>query len=501
MGKGMSYFFQTEERRVLLALDRALVKRGRSLDVLIHDGGLVRKKEGEVAFPPRLLTELEADVTAEIGYAIRLAVKPLETTIERNGDALSEYADKKKQFEETGWKGAVHFKLRHPPCFIALRNDAMEQMSKGDLEQNEQNNVLSDGTPFTKKWLVDPTMKEYQKVGFYPKQDAPEGQFNVWRGFVNEPAEGDYSAFQEVLQIIANGDQRVFDYIENYFAHIIQKPFKRTNVSIVVQGEQGVGKDSYFDAIGYGVLGREYYYSTKSPENDVFAKFNSALARKLVVKFEEADFKTNKENASKLKGLITEIEVQIEKKNKDPINLNNLTNIVMTTNNDVPVVLEETDRRFVLIQASSEKRTDTEFWKRIHCGEKNIHLPEVCSAYHHYLLHKDISTFDPKDRPITQLYRDVKQTFTPYHARYFQRTLELDPERTETLEWSAHTLFSAMKQSAPLSLNLSETRFGRDMRLYEGVVAKHKQSYSNLYRTDPTELRNFLLQKGWWVDY
>ena len=85
MGRGMSFFFQTEERKVLLAMDRALAKRGRSLDVLIHDGGLVRKKEGETEFPSRILKEVETDLKTETGYSIRLAVKPMETTIEREG--------------------------------------------------------------------------------------------------------------------------------------------------------------------------------------------------------------------------------------------------------------------------------------------------------------------------------------------------------------------------------------------------------------------------------
>lgn len=503
MGKGMSYFFQTEERRVLLAIDRALAKRGRVMDVLIHDGGLVRKKEGEVAFPPRLLKDIEADVSADVGYPIRLAIKPLETTIERE-DGGEDYADKKKQFEETGWKGAIHFKVRHPPCFIALRKNAMEQMSRDDLAQNEQNNILSDGTPFTKRWLTDPEMKEYQEVGFYPKQDAPEGEFNVWRGFRNEPVEGDYSPFHEVLRILSNGDQRVFDYIENYVAHIIQKPYQRTDVAIIVQGEQGVGKDTYFDAVG-GILGDEYYHSTEHPENDVFAKFNSLIARKLLIKFEEADFKTNKENQSALKSLITKEKMLLEKKGKDPIRLDNLANIVMTTNNDVPVVLEETDRRFVLIQASSERRGDDEFWTRIHGGKgsKLSKRTDVCSAYHYYLLHKDISTFNPLDRPITQLYRDVKQSFLPYHARYFQRTIELDPDRTEPLEWRAHTLFTAMKTDAPAALNLTETRFGRDLRIYveAGVVTKTRSTVSNTYVADPAVLHTFLQKRGWWVDY
>jgi hypothetical protein len=97
----------------------------------------------------------------------------------------------------------------------------------------------------------------------------------------------------------------------------------------------------------------------------------------------------------------------------------------------------------------------------------------------------------------------VKQTFTPYHARFFQRILELDPDRNEPLEWSAHTLFSAMKADAPTALNLTETRFGRDMRLYVEGGAFHKDvgRRSRSYRAEPVALRQFLETKGWWIDY
>lgn len=42
---------QTEERKVILALERILKQNGREMAVLIHDGGLVRKREGEQNSP------------------------------------------------------------------------------------------------------------------------------------------------------------------------------------------------------------------------------------------------------------------------------------------------------------------------------------------------------------------------------------------------------------------------------------------------------------------
>ena len=504
IGKGMSHTYQTEERKVLMAMDRAFARRGRSLDTLIHDGGLVRKRDGETELPRGLLREVEADVLKETGYSVRLAIKSLETTIEREGDTEGEYKEKKRMWEETGWKGAIHFKLRSPPCFIALFEGVLDQLSRADILQNEENNTLADGELFIKKWLTDPQMREYNRLVFAPKRDVPEGCFNLFQGFHNIPKAGaDFSPYQLCLRLIANNDDIVFNYLENWVAHVIQKPHIKTKIAICVQGEQGVGKDSFWDAVGDNIIGKSYYLSTMTPENDIFAKFNARAARKILVKFEEANFQTNKENASKLKGLITSERGHVEKKGHDPIELDDFTNIVMTTNAEIPVVNEETDRRFMLVKASSERRGQTDWWWEIHQRLKD---PEVASAYHHYLLHKDISNFvpwDPRVVPHTQYYHDVKQSFLPYHARYFQRQIELDDDESYPREWTAYRLFTAMKETAPAELRLSETRFGRDLRVYleNGCLTKERSGGGNKYTANIRALRAFLVQKGWWVDY
>jgi hypothetical protein len=82
-GKTMAWVYQTEERKCLLAIDRAMTRRGRHVDVLIHDGCLVRKKDAEGVFPAKLLKEVEADIQRDTGYVVNLAVKPLETSFER----------------------------------------------------------------------------------------------------------------------------------------------------------------------------------------------------------------------------------------------------------------------------------------------------------------------------------------------------------------------------------------------------------------------------------
>lgn len=495
----MSLILQTEERRCLLALDMSLARQGRSLDVLIHDGGLVRKKDGETRIPEEVLRRCERDILEETGYAVRLAQKELKTTIERKeqNEDETEYLEKKKAWEDLGWKGAVWFKLRHPACFVAMFPDGkLEQLSKSDLLQNEEDNLMTNGDLFIKRWLADPNKREYLKLVFAPKQDAPEGCFNLFQGFANIPKAGEFSAYQESLRIVCGNDPLVFAYVENWLAHILQKPWIKTKVALAFQGEQGAGKDSFWDAVGEHIFGKKYYLSTKTPEHDVFARFNSRAAVKILVKFEEANFQTNKENADKLKGLITSQFGHIEKKGQDTIEVDDFTNIVMTTNNDTPVLIENSDRRFMLATASSERIGDDAFWEDLHAK-----FPIQASAYHDYLLNKDISNFvpwSPATVPKTEFYHDVKQSFTPYHARFFQKQIELGT----TFEYPARTLFTRMKQEVPLSFNLSETRFGRDMRLYvkAGVIEKRHDRASNVYVGDVEKLTAYLKQQGWWVE-
>jgi len=466
-----------------------------------------------------LLREVERDVKADTGYTITLLQKPLETTFvreDREGDLENWYAERKQQWEETGWKGATFFKVRHPPIFVAIlaEGEKWEQLSKGDILQNEEDNVFVDGkvnVPFARRWLEDPTKREYIGLVFRPKQEPPAGYFNLFRGFEIQPKMGSFDAFHRVLRLIANGDQRVFDYVENWAAHIIQKPWEKTRVAIVVQGLKGVGKDTYFNALGK-IFGA-HFFNTSTPEDNVFHKFNSAIARILLVKFEEANFATNKENEDKLKFIITSPTSVIEKKGHEAITLDSFINVVMTTNHDVPLPITDDERRFVLFKMSDEQRIDLEgdtpevskakqkFWADVYTELGN---PETIAAYHHYLLHKDISNFNPfLDRVRTAYYNEVASSFVPHHARYFQRQIEMDEERFEPFEWRARDLFTDIK-AAYTRFDLTEQKFGREMRniyIDRGVIEKRRTTRGEVYTFVPERMKQFLKQKGWWCEW
>jgi len=78
---------QDEERKALLVIDRTIQKSGRQMDVLIHDGGLVRRLPNEVEFPFDIIRACEKAVKDELGYFINLQIKPLSQTIQFKGCA------------------------------------------------------------------------------------------------------------------------------------------------------------------------------------------------------------------------------------------------------------------------------------------------------------------------------------------------------------------------------------------------------------------------------
>ena len=499
-GKGMAYIYQTEERKVLLALDNALSRRGRSLDTYIHDGGLVRRKEFENELSTALLRDCEADIERDTGYKISLIVKPLITSFIRTQEnANDDYAMKKRLWEETGWKGDTFFKVRHPPVFIAMSSTGWEQMTRSDLIQNEEDNLLSDGSPFVRKWLEDPEKKEYNRLVFLPGKEAEPGDFNLFRGFKFPAIPGDWSLMRDLLMLLVDDDEKAYEWVENWIASILQKPYEKTQVCVISQGHKGCGKDTFWNLVGR--MFGEYFYNTSTPEYNVFSKFNSAMARVIFLKFEEANFQTNKTNDDALKALITSETNNIEKKGQDPVALNNYTNCVMSTNHENPILIGDDERRFMLIKASDKRIGDTAFWNATY---KQIEEEgdKILSAYLYYLTHKDIRGWCPRPAYKTQYYRDVASSSIPYHARFFQKCIELNEGMGE-VKWNSATLLRELQNANP-KFEITAVRLGiilRDHYIAHQSMTKLRKSIGYEYVMDCAAAKQLLINKGWWIDY
>lgn len=85
---------QTEERKCLEALYRAIKQAGRIPGILIHDGMRIERKEGETHFPLQLLRDAEKAILDETGYNMRLAEKPItHNFVMPNKEDIQEWDD------------------------------------------------------------------------------------------------------------------------------------------------------------------------------------------------------------------------------------------------------------------------------------------------------------------------------------------------------------------------------------------------------------------------
>lgn len=400
-----------------------------------------------------------------------------------------DYEYMKQEFETT------HFKVMNPPIIVRITEaGTLQQLGVADVSFMYRN-VKCNEECFVGKWLSDPDIRTYENLCFLPKLSCPPNQYNIFKDFPTIAEEGDVSTIQSVLKLITGKEDHVFEYVEKWVASIIQKPYNKTGVAIVVQGEQGIGKDTYFDFVG-SLLGREYFFNTGDANNDVFGRFTEHLQRTILMKFEEASFVTNKAHADKLKSWITAPHRSFEGKGLKPITLANYTNLVMTTNQELPVLMEDTDRRFCCIKGSSDRRTDREFWKGVH---DELAKQETRNAYYHYLMNMDLSEFNVREFPKTEYYQSIRETLAPQHARYFQRKVELYIENETEQTWTARSLYNFVKEE--YKFDISEKAFAMALKLYpESALRKHRNKISNEYTMNAQGMLDFLKSKNWWVD-
>jgi len=497
LGSAFSFILQTIERECLFAMEKAAKRNGRSLDTYIHDGGLIRKREGEEEFPEALLRVFETDIDAETGFPVKLVSKPMETSYEFAVRENSAYLEMKQKFEEE--EGVFSIKLK-PGGWGRIYEKEVYLFDSGDLHKNYETWQI-DGKDFLTQWRKDKTRMEYERLVFAPGREPPPNCFNLFRGFAVEPIQNDalIERWLYLISNVSNHEKAVCDWVLDWMAHMFQKPFEKPGVGLVIKGKKGTGKDTPFDQ--FKLLLGKMFYNTGTPEKSIFSNFNGMMMYNLFFKFEEATYKDGKANEDSLKYIVTTPNLDIQQKGKDSFIVDNFSRFVFTTNHDVPVVTSDDERRFFFIQTSDEKRGDRKFWDETYEGFKH---PDFAPALLYYLLNRDISEFKPRDFPETEYGRRVKQAFIPAVAQYFrdwiERSVALADDGAELPEFKqqAYKLRDKINEFNPkykMSHRALHDALEED---YKGVVIRTSPNNKVHYQFQVSEMRKHLEEKGWW---
>ena len=251
-----------------------------------------------------------------------------------------------------------------------------------------------------KIWYESPHRRQYDGIVFSPEEDVP-GFYNLYRGLGVEPKPGDWSLMQQhIRDVIANGNEEIERYIVAWMADLVQKPGgQRPGTAIVLRGKQGTGKGSFASQLGR-IVGPHFLHITN--QHQLTGRFNNHLKDALLVFVDEGFWGGNKSIEGPLKGMVTEDQIMIEPKGKDPFMVRNHIRLIIASNNDwvVPAGIEE--RRFFAIDVTDNHIQDKEYfgalYRQMDSGGREAMLYD--------LLHMDISGFDLRSFPRTQALLD-----------------------------------------------------------------------------------------------
>jgi hypothetical protein len=217
---------------------------------------------------------------------------------------------------------------------------------------------------FFSKWRIDEEKRAYNKVIFNPNlnDESNNNCFNLFTGFkLNDLSVGKIntkeSIFFKLLKHVCNGKLE-YKYIKEWIAHIIRTPEKKTNVAIVLYSKEGgIGKNAIIDAILKLLKG---YTSKIESIDDITNKFNDNQVNKLFLYGDEICCKAGKYN-DRLKSIITRTEVTVEKKGHDSFTINDYSNWMFSSNNELAFKIEENSRRMFMIECNPNRLTKEEF--------------------------------------------------------------------------------------------------------------------------------------------
>jgi len=316
-----------------------------------------------------------------------------------------------------------------------------------------------------KAWMehADRVIVRQREVGFDPAGTDPDITCNLWGGWPTAPKAGNCERLLALLQYLCSGEKdeqdrrrnnthELYLWVLRWLAYPLQHPGAKMKTALVIHGRQGTGKNLFFEAY-MKIFGQ---YGGILDQNALLDKHNDWASRKLFLIADEVVAQAHRfEHKNLLKVLITGHKVRINPKHLAAYDETNHVNLVFLSNETMPVVLEEDDRRHCVIW--TPKKQDRETYRAVADEMNNGGI----AALHHYLLHLDLGDFNPDTPPPeTKAKKDLVQLGLDTPAEFIDAVkagdippLKLLPGKTQDWyrmyqRWCTHTgnKFASMKR-------------------------------------------------------
>lgn len=508
----LSLLLQTEERKCVCALVEAICADGRDVGGIIHDGVHVAKQPGETTADPIAAVQIKRwqhRILKDTGYAMKLTVKPfdldpsyLDADEDKwdnsflDGKFLLPYQDLKERWEQRS------FKVIQTATYVREQEDGRHMMSDKLLRDayghikhlavsHSNGSVEVQQQAFIPVWTKDNLIRCYTSLVLKPPPlVVPKGAYNIWNGFAAEryrarpgrpvsSQSADVVFLLEFVDILCNRERDVSEYLLDWLAQIFQQPSKKIGISIILRGDQGVGKNRFADLCGK-LCGPDKCLETASPQTTLYGTYTSMREGKFLIIINEASGGDNIPFCGQLKDMVTSTSFVSNAKYISPYAMDCYDRFIFTTNNDNCIKLEQGDRRFLIIDVSSELKDEADYFARL---SRIIDDEHARHEFYQHLMERDLShrTDWAKQRPHRSGYTEMLVSSLDYEHQFFKDfVVSMAREQNRIVHMLSEVLFEEFKkwlaEKGPSygKHNTSLHRFGHKMSrlVAEGPRAK-----------------------------
>lgn len=214
---------------------------------------------------------------------------------------------------------------------------------------------------------------------------------NTWKDGGIAAAEGDPSIWLDHLRYMVPSDPER-RWILQYLAHLVQRPALKIKSAILLQSQQGVGKNLLIQSLKrmfHDKDVRELYGGILGE------RWQADLGNARLIALDELQIDELKAAYNQLKRWATEETQSVERKGIDAFTVRTPRGIIIMTNSNKPMAIEHDDRRLFVCKVDAPKREDAYYKRLVDVGLSESSV----AAFKHFLLEFDLSDFDANAAP------------------------------------------------------------------------------------------------------
>lgn len=272
-------------------------------------------------------------------------------------------------------------------------------------------------------WAEHPerSIERIEAVGFDPSESDQGIRCNLWSGWPTTPKAGPHAKLLELLWHMCSADPNpgpLYHWVLRWLAYPLQHPGAKMKTCLVIHGPQGTGKNLFYETV-MKIYGR---YGAVIGQAQLEDKHNDWASQKLFLIADEVIARSDLYHVKNaLKSFITGDSIRINPKHVAAYEEGNHANIVFLSNETMPVVLEEDDRRHAVIWTPG--KLDKDFYAAVRA---EIAAGGV-AGLHDYLLGINLDGFDEgTEPPETEARRELIDLSLDSTSRFFYELVRGD---------------------------------------------------------------------------